>query len=316
MKALNYFLALVLVLSLAGCKRKSDDLLQGYVEGEYVYVASPLAGTLESLSVQRGAQVNVHDNLFALDSVAEIAGRDQAARRLEEAEAKAADSKKGMRSSEMESLEAQVKQAGAALVLSEKEFTRQSELEAARTSTVQDLDRARAARDQDRQRLSRSEAELKTAQLGARSDRVTAAEANVRALAAALSKAEWDLSQKHQLAPQSALVFDTIYQQGEWVPAGRPVVSLLPPGNIKVRAFVPENRLGGIHLGDSARVFVDGAGSPITGTVRFISPQAEYTPPVIYSQQTCGKLVFMVELKFDPLVAASLHPGQPVDVQF
>jgi HlyD family secretion protein len=149
-----------------------------------------------------------------------------------------------------------------------------------------------------------------------RSDQIAAAEANVRALEAALARAEWDLSQKRQNALQAGLVFDTLYRTGEWVAAGRPVVVLLPPQNIKIRAFVPEVRVGTIHAGDPVRVVVDGVSEPFHGKVSFISPQAEYTPPVIYSQESRGKLVFMIEAVFDLASAARLHPGQPVDVQF
>ena len=104
--------------------------------------------------------------------------------------------------------------------------------------------------------------------------------------------------------------------QGEWVAAGRPVISLLPPANIKVRAFVPEARVSTIQRGAAIQLRVDGVGEPIQGKVSFISPQAEYTPPVIYSQESRGKLVFMIEGRFEPAVAAKLHPGQPVDVLF
>ena len=174
--------------------------------------------------------------------------------------------------------------------------------------------RARAVRDQARQRVTELEADLKTAQLGSRSDQIAAAEANLRALEAGLIKAKWDLSQKRQSAPQAGLVFDTVYREGEWVTAGRPVVVWLPPGNIKVRAFVPETKIGAIHQGDSVYVSVDGTDHPIVGTVSYISPQAEYTPPVIYSNESRSKLVFMIEAVFDPATAVNLHPGQPVDV--
>ncbi|HEV3409112.1 MAG TPA: HlyD family efflux transporter periplasmic adaptor subunit, partial [Chthoniobacterales bacterium] len=103
---------------------------------------------------------------------------------------------------------------------------------------------------------------------------------------------------------------------GEWVPAGRPIVALLPPENIKVRAFVPETRIGTLRVGGEARVSVDGVGNPYPGRISYISPRAEYTPPVIYSRESREKLVFMVELRFDPEIAARLHPGQPVDVEF
>jgi HlyD family secretion protein len=300
----------------AACGREEHRGVQGYVEGEFVYVASPLAGALETLSVQRGAQVKAGDPLFVLESGFEKAAHEQAERRLAEGRATLEDAKKGKRQPEIDALEAQLKQARAALVLSEKEFARQNELFRSGSAAAQEFDRSRSARDQDRQRVSQLEADLQTAQLGSRSDQISAAEANVRALEAALATADWNLSQKRQSAPHDGLVFDTLYRAGEWVPAGRPVIALLPPPNIKVRAFVPETRVGTIHPGDAVRVFVDGVSEPFAGKVSFISPQAEYTPPVIYSQESRGKLVFMIEAVFDPATAAKLHPGQPVDVQF
>jgi HlyD family secretion protein len=300
---------------LVSCKPAQSQRVQGYVEGEFVYVASPLAGALETLPVERGAQTQRGDSLFALECGAETAAHDQAERRLAEGKANLEDAKKGKRPAEIDSIESQLKQARAALVLSEKEFTRQESLFRSGSSAASDFDRARSARDQDRQHVSQYEADLQTARLGLRVDQVSAAEANVRALEATLAKADWDFAQKHQAAPVTGLVYDTLYRQGEWIAAGRPVVVLLPPANIKVRAFVPESRVGAIHPGDSARIFVDGVSEPSVGKVTFISPRAEYTPPVIYSQESRGKLVFMIELHFDDATSAKLHPGQPVDVQ-
>lgn len=305
---------LVLLCAGVGCDRSNPNHLQGYVEGEFVYVASPLAGTLESLFVQRGAQVKAGDPLFALDSASEQAERDEANRRLAQARATAEDVKKGRRPSEIESIQAQLNQAQSALALAEKELARQEELFRSQMTTEQAFDRARAARDQDRERVAQLEADLNTARLGSRKDQIAAAEDEVRAREAVLAKAEWALSQKRQTAPQAGLVFDTLYREGEWVAAGRPVVSLLPPQNIKVRAFVSETRVGSIHAGDQARITIDGVREPVIGAVRFISPRAEYTPPVIYSRESRGKLVFMIEIGFDPEAAATLHPGQPVDV--
>jgi HlyD family secretion protein len=308
--------ALLVLGSLAGCGAPDHGRVQGYVEGEFVYVASPWGGALESLYVQRGTQVNAGDPLFTLDSTPERAARDEAKRRLAQGQANWQDTLKGKRPSELEAIEAQLKQARAALVLSERELGRLERLGLSRAQSAQDLDRARSARDQDRQRVAQLEADLQTGQLGARDDQVTAAEANVRALEAALARAEWDLAQKQQNAPQAGLVFDTLYRPGEWVAAGRPVVALLPPQNIKVRAFVPQTQIGSVKVGQGVRVLVDGVATPFSGKVSYISPRAEYTPPVIYSRECRAKLVFMVEAVFDPQVAVNLHPGQPVDVQF
>jgi HlyD family secretion protein len=302
--------------TLAGCHRTASDRVQGYVEGEYVYVASPFAGQLETLSVQRGVQVKPGDRLFALECGLETAAREEAVRKLAQGRANLEDAKKGKRPPEIESAESQLKQARAALVLSEKEDKRQADLHQRGVTSAEDFDRARSARDQDDHRVRQLEADLATAHLPSRDDQITAAEANVHALEAALAQADWNLAQKRQDAPQSGLVYDLLYQQGEWVAAGRPVVALLPPENIKVRAFVPEGMVGTIHPGDRVSVFVDGVGEPFIGKVTYISPQAEYTPPVIYSQESRQKLVFMIESRFDAATAAKLHPGQPVDVKF
>ena len=275
---LAFSTTLISVCLLMSCSRPDSNRVQGYVEGEFVYVASPLPGALQTLHVQRGMQVNAGDLLFALDPTPEQAARDEAERRLAQARANVEDARKGKRPSEIKAIEAQLNQA--------------------------------------RERVTQLEADLKTAQLGSRREQIAAAEANLRAMEAALSKAEWDLSQKRQSAPQAGLVFDTLYREGEWVAAGRPVVVLLPPGNIKVRAFVPETKIGAIHPGDSIHVSVDGTDHPIIGTVSYISPQAEYTPPVIYSNESRSKLVFMIEAVFDPATSVHLHPGQPVDVHF
>lgn len=299
---------------LAGCNGSKPPRIQGYVEGEYVYVSSPLAGTLETLSVRRGDRVSSGVALFALDAAPEKAARDEADRKLAMNRANWEDLKKGKRPSEIESLQAQLKQATASLALSEKSLARQEALIRTNSTTKEDLERARSTYDQDRQRVAQLTADLQTALLGARADQIAAAEAMVRASDAVLARAEWDLAQKRRNAPQSGIVFDTLYRTGEWVAAGRPVVALLPPENIKIRAFVPQTRIGAVKIGQTARVSVDGVAEPFVGKVSFISPQAEYTPPVIFSRESRAKLVFKIEIVFDPQVGADLHPGQPVDV--
>jgi HlyD family secretion protein len=308
----------VLFTTVAGCNRTSSTsgTVQGYVEGEFVYIAAPLPGRLETLFVQRGSQVKAGEPLFELESVPEKTARDETKLRLVQLQAQVADAKKGKRPTEIESSTAQLNLARTALLFSEKELARQEKLLAARVVPLQEVDRLRSRRDQDRQRVAQLEAELGTAKLGSRSDQIAATEASMRALEAALTRSKWDLDQKRQTAPAAGLVFDILYRKGEWIAAGRPAVVLLPPQNIKVRAFVPQPLIAKIHQGDKARVTVDGVPAPFSGTVNFISPQAEYTPPVIYSRENRQKLVYMVELGFDPGTAVQLHPGQPVDVRF
>ena len=305
---------LAALATLAGCNPVDPNRVQGYVEAEFVYVAAPCPGALKSLDVRRGAQVQAGDRLFELDRQPELAAHDEAQRRLATAQANWADAKKGKRPSEIDSLVAQLRQAQAAQAFSQSDLARREELLPSGGSSVEERDRARAARDQDRHRVAQLQADLETARLGLRHDQIAAAEATMRAMDAALARSQWDLSQKSQTAPEAGLVYDTLYYEGEWVPAGRPVVALLPPANVKVRAFVPEERIAAVQAGQELRVVVDGAEEPLRGRVTYVSPQAEYTPPVIYSRESRTKLVFMIELRFDPRQAARLHPGQPVDV--
>jgi HlyD family secretion protein len=307
-------MCIVLATAPAGCSQPDPNRIQGYVEGEFVYVAAVRSGALRSLAVERGALVKAGDPLFALDPEPESAARDEAARRVAQARASLQDLRKGQRPTEIESREAQLRQARAGLARAESDLSRAERIYAMGSGSEEDIVRDRATRDRELATVARFEADLKTARLGAREDQITSAEANLQALERELAQAEWYLSEKRQAAPQAALVFDTLYRPGEWVAANRPVVVLLPPPNIRVRAFVPEARVGSVRVGEAVRVVVDGRPEPISGTVRFISPRAEFTPPVIYSRESRDKLVFMVEIVFDPAIAATLHPGQPVDV--
>ncbi len=304
------------LLLLCGCKRSANAPIQGYIEGEFVYVASPLPGSLKTLMVQKGGQVKSNDALFALENISETASMNEAQARLAQARANLEDARKARRPSEIEALKAQLEESQAALELAENEWVRQGKLSAAGAGIASDLDRARSSREQSANRVKSLEAQISTANLGARSDQIDAAMEEVRSREAALAGSAWNLSQKSQTAPQAGFVFDTLYREGEWVAAGRPVVVLLPPQNIKLRCFVPERRVGAIHAGDRLRVSVDGAHEPLAARVSYVSPQVEYTPPVIYSKENRAKLMFMVEAVFEPSDAATLHPGQPVDVEF
>jgi HlyD family secretion protein len=284
--------------------------VQGYVEGEYVYVGAPVAGRLETLEVKRGARVAAGTPLFQLDRSSEQLARDDAAARLARAEATLANLRKGRRPSEIDSIKAQLAQAKAMLRLSETKLERRRPLGDA--VSVEDVEEARAEYERDQARVAELQAELETAQLGARADEIEAAEAEVEAARAQLAQAEWRLDELSQAAPQAGLVIDTLYRPGEWVAAGAPVVQMLPPENIKLRFFVPEPQLGAIQVGDLVEVRCDACAPGLTAEIRYIAPEAEYTPPVIYSREMRAKLVYLVEAR--PRQPDALRPGQPVDV--
>lgn len=305
-----------LVLALAACRRSSAPAgWQGYLEGEFVYVAAPLGGRLEQLAVQKGARLEAGAPLFTLERVSELAAQREAADRLRAAQARRDDLAKGARPTELAGAEARLDQARAGAELSRRELARQEELFKTQVIAATELDRARLTHERNTRAIDELTAQLATARLGARSDALVAADAEIAAASAAKERTDWSVAQKAQTAPRAALVYDTLFREGEFVAPGAPAVVLLPPENMKVRFFVPEAELTALKAGDTVRIALTGRTAPLDARVSYISPRPEYTPPVLYNRENRAKLVFMVEAVFaDAAVSRDLHPGQPVDV--
>ncbi len=306
-------LAAGVALLLTACGRRDPAGFQGYIEGEFVYVAAPLAGQLEKLSVARGTRVEAGAPLFALEQSADVSTLREAAERLRQSQARLADLKKGSRPSELAALEARLAQGRAGAELSARELERATRLHQTAVLSDDDFDRIRLNHEMNTKQVTEITAQLETAQLGGRADVIAAAEADTAAAQAALDRAGWSVAQKTRSAPQAALVYDTLFREGEYVAAGQPVVSLLPPANLKVRFFVSETDFAALKAGDRVKVALTGQPA-LDARVTYLSPKPEYTPPVLYNRENRAKLVFMIEAVFDATVARDLHPGQPVDV--
>lgn len=306
---------LPLALLVAACGDKDDRPWSGYVEADYVYVAAPLAGTLTTLKVQAGQQVARGHPLFELESEAEQAAREEARARLETARHQALNTDKGKRAPEIAMQQAQLAQARAQAELARRELARKRELVERGFVSRAQIDEARAAHDQAQAHVAELTAALQVARLPAREDERAAADAQVQAARHALRQSEWRTSQKLQSAPADGVVSDTFFRPGEYVAAGQPVLSLLPPGQVKARFYVAEAELPTLALGQRVHLSCDGCGAPIAAQVSFIATQPEYTPPVIYSNAQRSKLVFLIEARPSPADAVRLRPGQPLDVR-
>lgn len=292
---------LLFVLTLTACGLQEAPRYQGYVEGEFLRLAAPRAGRLDVLAVRRGEQVLAGRRLFALE-----AGAEQAA--LDQAQAELADLRKGQRPEELAVTRAQLAEAQAQATLSESQWRRQQALHASRVVSRERLEGAAAQRARDAARVHELQARIRTGELAGREDAQRAAEA-------AVAQAQWQLDQKSQIAIVAGVVDDIYYRVGEWVPAGAPVLSLLPPENRKLRFFVPQEALGTLAVGRRLRASCDGCAQPVAATISHVAATAEFTPPVIYSREQRSRLVFLVEARPEPADALRLHPGQPVDIE-
>ncbi|MCY1286772.1 efflux transporter, RND family, MFP subunit [compost metagenome] len=298
----------------AACGKTRTDTWQGYIEGEFVSVASPFAGRLDTLSVQRGQQVAQGAALFALESDDERAARQQAEDQLRAAEAQLQDMKTGKRPVEVDVSRAQLAQAQAQAQRSAAALRRdERQFEIGGIAQAQ-LDESRAQARSDAARVRELQRDIDVARLPGRDAQQAAQAAQVAAARAALAQADWKLSRKTVAATQAGLVYDTPYRLGEWVPAGSPVVRMLPPGNVKVRFYVPEAVVGALRNGQAVQVRCDGCAAPVAASITYVANEAEYTPPVIYSNETRNKLVFLVEARPSAADAIKLRPGQPVEV--
>lgn len=315
MKTIHAMAFASLIAALAGCSGQPRDFYSGYAEADYVRLASPIGGTLAKVYLKRGDKVARDAPAFVLEQESERAAREEALSRVERAQALLANLKKGKRPDEIAAIQAQLSQAQAALQLATAELVRQQQLLAAKFISPARVDEARTAVAQNQGRVRELQAQLRVAQLGARSDEIKAAEQDLSTAQAQLVQANWKLEQKTQKAPVAADVVDVLYREGELVPAGSPVVSLLPPQNIKARFFVPEAALGALRLGQDVLLNCDGCGAPIPAKIAFIAREAEYTSPLIYSKENRATLVFMVEARPAAADAARLHPGQPLEIR-
>jgi HlyD family secretion protein len=138
------------------------------------------------------------------------------------------------------------------------------------------------------------------------------AEAALRTAQARLNSAQTRLSRRKVFSLVTGSVQQIYYRGGELVPAGKPILALLPPGNLKVRFFVNEANLPKLKFGDRVTVTCDGCERDITAKISFISRTSEFTPPVIYSMDERSKLVFLIEAR--PERPERLRVGQPVSV--
>jgi HlyD family secretion protein len=286
-------------------------VLSGYIEGEPLYLAAPIAGTVKAMYVVRGQDVAAGAKLFVVDPQQPQAQRDQAAAELAAARAQALDVRKGQRPEELAVLAANTAAADARARQARITYQRMTSLFTTGVQSQQALDDARGASEAADAELRAARKQQAAAQLGARADQIQAADARVRQAQASLAGAGARLADNAPVAKAAARVEDVFFQQGEWAPANQPILSLLPDERIKVRFFVPQAALSAYHIGGIVRFGCDGCAKGMTAKIIFISPRPEFTPPVIYSREARDRLVFLVEA----LPTVRLNPGQPVDVE-
>jgi len=291
-----------------------EAIFPGYMEADLVLVGSEQGGRVETLSVQEGDNIDKGTAIFTLESTEQEAEVAAAEARVTEAEARLADARQQMqRPGEIEVLNAALAQAKAILQMSTLTLDRNQKLFDKHWIAQAQLDDAIAQHDRNQAAVNEAERRIEAAKLPNRSDLIDAAAASVETARHSLEQAEKGLAKRKVFAPASGTVEEVYFRPGEVVKEGQAVIALLPPGNLKVRFFVAEPVRATLHTGQIVKVTCDGCQDDLTATISFIAREAEFTPPVIFSQEQRQKLVFLVEARPSANVAR-LTAGQPVTV--
>lgn len=269
------FALAALVLLAAACARGERDVMQGYGEADYIFLASEESGVVRELHVREGDAVQPGMRIFTLDPSrlefnAESAGAQAAA------------------------AAAAIRTAQAEANLAATNFARSEELYRRGFYSRARYDADRAARDAANARLAQVRREASAAR-------------------AATGLAQERLSDVSGQAPAEGTIERIFRRPGEVVTAGQPIAALLSPDNMKVRFFAPQAMLARLPVGARVSVSCDGCDAPIPATVSFVAREPQFTPPVIYSLEQRDKLVFLVEARLD--APGPIRPGMPVDVR-
>ena len=310
MRALIIMITFILLSSCGD--NQSDGSLQGYVEGRQLNLAPRALGILTELRVKEGDKVEQGDLLFSVDSQRDQARLEEANAAKAAAQAQLLNLQKGGRPEEIRAAKETLNEAEVAFKLAEQIFSRSKNLVERGFAATARLDQDQAVLDAARARVTQAEARLELVQLPAREDVIAAAMREVDVRNTAVSRATAELKDRSIFSPTKGRI-EIIYRRvGEIASPSQSVLSLLPTDQNRIRFFVPEVLLGKVKSGARVTFNCDSCSPDMGGEIVFISNQAEFTPPVIFSEKDRVKLVYLVEASPDQ--PEQFLNGQPVTV--
>ena len=266
---------LFMILILSSCKDNGHEY-NGYIDAELTYLSSNFPGQLSELLVHRGQTVEKDQLLFKLEQTSEQYEVDKS------------------------------QFTHSQLVAQRKEIVEQlhyEEINYKRNTTMQKHDAA-----------SQNDVDASKKNVDVLKSQLKAIDFQIKSIIVDTADKRWQVARKESHANQHGIVFDTYFTQHEYVQAGQPVLSLITRQNIKVIFYVPEKELSHIALNAKISFSSDDAPSLGTGTIRYISNIAQYTPPIIFSREERQNLIFRVEAGIDSPDLNLLHLGQPVSL--
>lgn len=303
----------ILLLSLFFFVAFADELINGYVEAEFTYISPYNGGTLDEIFVQKGQEIKVGDKLFSVGKEINEANLQIAINELEIAKLNYENLTKGKRDSEITAIKEQLNSANITFENAKKEYNRALNLQNNGAISKSEFDLRKSNFENAKAKVSELKAILQTANLGARDDEIEIAKRNIKIAEQNLEKMQIQVSKNTAVSATNGSIYDIFFRKGEFVSQANPVLAIFEPQNLKVRFFVSQKLLPSLKIGDEIAVIADGIKDEIKAKISFISPNAEFTPPVIYSVESREKMIFMIEAI--PELNSALKAGLAVSVR-
>jgi HlyD family secretion protein len=296
--------AAVFVWEIFGPKPRTS-YLSGYIVGDNLNLAAPVSGTLESVSLVDGQRVSEGQAAFRIAPATLAAQGQQANANIEANQTEISTADANLRQALADVAANQAAALNARQNLARLQSVKRDDPAAVANT---DLDKASAA-------LRQANANVLAAEKAADARRAQIAQAKAQTQQAIGGKRNVDIqvSQLSPVVPTQGRVDQVYFQVGEWVPANQVIVSIIPDRKVKVRFFVPEGQVAHYRPGRKVSYSCDGCARGLTATIGYVSPDPEFTPPIIFSRDTRARMVFMVEAY--PADPAKLNPGLPVEVE-
>lgn len=296
--------AAILVWELFGPKARTP-YLSGYIVGDNLVLAAPVSGTLQSVSLVDGQRVTVGEPAFRIAPATLAAQGEQASANIEANQTQISTAEANLRQALADVAANQATSLNARQNLARLESVKHDDPAAVANT---DLDKAKAA-------LRQSEANVVAAQkaVDARRAQIAQAKAETKQAIGGKRNVDIQVGELSPVVPAMGRVDQVYFQVGEWVPANQAIVSIIPDQKVKVRFFVPEKEVSHYRPGEMVHFSCDGCSSGLIARIGYVSPDPEFTPPIIFSRDSRARMVFMVEAY--PQNPAKLNPGLPVEVE-
>jgi HlyD family secretion protein len=302
-------IVLIMAVAIAGWEllgpKARKPYLSGYIVGDNLDLAAPVAGTLQSVSLSDGQRVAAGQAAFTIAPATLESQGEQATANVRANQTQIATAEANLRQAEANVAANLATAQNARQNLARLESVKRDDSAAVANT---DLDHARAAL---REANANVVAARKTAD--ARSAEIAQAQAQTQQAVGGKRGVQIQLAQLSPGVPAAGRVDQVYFQVGEWVSANQAVVSIIPDRKVKVRFFVPETDASHYRPGQSVHFTCDGCARGLTARIGYVSPDPEFTPPIIFSRDSRDRLVFMVEAY--PANPDRLNPGQPVEVE-